>query len=104
MSPGISRVTSMKTDIAGTIHMLLEDDTEVAGGKTRSEGFYTQSTDDGKTFSKPTKISVNSLGSIDSSMTLDQAGNIFIAWCSGKSLDQGNAIYLSKSIDGGKTF
>jgi hypothetical protein len=88
----------------GTIHLLFEDDTQVAGGGQGSEIFYAQSLDNGKTFSKPIKISAGSQVSNSSKLAVDPKGNIYAVWTDQNSSRTISTIIFSRSTDGGKSF
>jgi hypothetical protein len=99
---GFTRPGGLKFDAKGIAHAVFEDDTNdvnVFG----NEVFYMQSTDGGKTYSKPLKISDDSSNSFGASFAVDAAGNIYVNWTSFDN-DFLGVISFVKSTDGGKSF
>lgn len=96
-------------DSDGTIHLAFYDDTDEG-----SQGFgvyYAQSTDGGRTYSKPVKVSPNGAISSLPVLKIDPSGAVYVFWRYEKRELQGNAlvtvrrsVFFSKSTDGGKTF
>lgn len=92
-----------KVDAAGTVHVVFDDDSV----KVRStEVFYAQSTDGGRNFSNSVKVSGASTLATQSTLTLDSAGNPYIAW-TGVNPTPANgtfATFVLRSTDHGNTF
>jgi hypothetical protein len=105
-SPGFSRINTngLKKGPDGVIHMVFEDDSSVAGGSVGGQVFYTQSTDEGRTYSTPVKISGESQISSSSALAVDTEGNIFVVWTDENVFRTLSTVFFSKSVDGGKTF
>ncbi|MEW6732452.1 MAG: sialidase family protein [Acidobacteriota bacterium] len=111
---------SIKVDANGTIHVCFLDDSNTKFvEKTASAGFkssffdrdifYKQSTDGGKTFSTPVRLPVDapnlSFARNRAILTVDNKGNIYVAFDSDDlNALKSNALFLTKSTDGGKTF
>jgi hypothetical protein len=96
-------------DSSGTIHLAFYDDTDEG-----SQGFgvyYAQSTDGGKTYSRPVKLSTGGAVSALPVLKIDPSGTVYVFWRYEKRELRGNAVttvrrsvFFAKSIDGGKTF
>ncbi|MEW6210925.1 MAG: sialidase family protein [Acidobacteriota bacterium] len=96
-------------DSAGTIHLAFYDDTEE--GPQGFAVYYSQSTDGGRTYSRPARISPGGAISALPVLKVDPSGTIYIFWRYEKRELRGNAlaivrrsVFFSKSTDGGKTF
>src|SRR5262249_47580352 len=83
------------------IHLVFDDDTT---NVQESNAYYTKSTDGGLTYSTPVNIAPGASLAIDSSLALDAAGNVYVAWTGVKAGASGLAVFLSKSTDGGNSF
>ncbi|MEW6733343.1 MAG: exo-alpha-sialidase [Acidobacteriota bacterium] len=102
-TPGFSlgAAQGVQVDKTGTVHLVFEDDTNNIDG---NDIFYTQSVDNGKTFTNPIKVSTNATFSFRSRLALDATGNIYVVWVSPRTGAPGNTIFFSKSTDRGKSF
>jgi hypothetical protein len=96
-------------DAAGTIHLAFYDDTEE--GPQGFAVYYCQSTDGGRTFSSPAKLSAGGAISALPVLKIDPSGTVYIFWRYEKRELRGSAlavvrrsVFFSKSEDGGKTF
>jgi hypothetical protein len=104
-TPGLSIVNSgLQIDAEGTAHLVYDDDTAVAGGKIGSEVFYRRSTDGGRTYSNPIKLSAGSQNSFDSALALDKSGNLNVVWTTVNAARTAATLFHSRSTDGGVTF
>lgn len=93
-----SGASSVKVDAKGVVHLAYVE----VGLLTQTDSlFYKQSADGGKTFSSPIKVSANTQPN-NFALALDPNGNVYIAYSGFSSTNGG--IFLSKSVDGGKTF
>src|SRR4029078_9052989 len=92
-----------RVDAAGTIHVVFDDDSvKIRGGDV----FYTQSTDAGRTFSGPIKLSVTVPQALQSTLALDSGGNPCVVWTGpNPNPAQGTfATFFMRSTDHGSTF
>jgi len=98
-----SMQAGIKVDAAGTVHVVFDDDS----AKVRSDDvFYTQSTDAGRMFSAPIKLSATSSLAVQSTLALDSVGNPYIVWTGvNPNPAQGTfATFFTRSTDHGGTF
>ena len=81
---------------ANNIYIVWSDD-----GLGNADILFTKSTDGGKTFSKPVKLS-NSIGTSAAPVLNLNGNNVYVAWHD--DTYKNFEIYFTKSTDGGKTF
>jgi hypothetical protein len=99
-SPGFTSLAGApKIDSAGAIHVVYDDDSQNVTG---SDVFYRRSTDRGRTFSAPLRISTNSTTGAGGDLALDSAGNPSVAYTSVNGAT--GEIWFTSSTDRGATF
>lgn len=103
-SQGYNLKSKLVVDNKNTMHLIFQDDTQIVGKSDSIVGqtFYQQSTNSGKTFSTPRKISNLDFDSDSPDITTDSKGNIYIVFQT--FVDSMRSILFTKSTDGGKTF
>jgi hypothetical protein len=94
--------SGLRIDQAGTIHVVYDDDSAVAAGG--SQVFYSKSLDGGRTYSPPAVISGNSVMAGDSTLAVDQAGNLYATWLDVDQVKGTARVMVSTSSDRGASF
>jgi hypothetical protein len=98
--PGLAASPQVAGDSSGSIYL-----TWMASSSSSTIFFnhaeFSRSDDGGGTFTFP--VTVFSSGGF-AHMALDSAGNIFVSWLGSSISSTNNSAFVSRSIDGGKTF
>jgi hypothetical protein len=94
--------SGLRIDQAGTIHVVYDDDSAVAAGG--SQVFYSRSLDGGRSYSAPAVISGNSGISVESTVAIDQAGNLYATWLDVDQVKGTARVMVSTSSDRGASF
>ena len=86
-------------DSSGTLHVVYDDDTQNVTGW---DVVYRRSTDRGRTWSAPLKVSTNTTSATNGVLALDAAGNPYVVY----TLLNGTTteIWMTRSTDGGSSF
>src|SRR5262249_30528844 len=102
-SRGFSSLQSgMKVDQTGVIHLVYDDDSAVAAGG--NQVVYSRSSDGGRTYSAPVSISGSSGLVIESTLAIDPAGNLYVAWLAVDLVKNTSRVMVSTSSDHGASF
>jgi len=94
--------SGIRIDQGGTVHLVYDDDSAVGAGG--SQVFYSKSADGGRTYSAPAVISGSSRLSIESTLALDQAGNLYATWLDVDEIRGTARVMVSTSSDRGASF
>src|SRR5262249_44429723 len=102
-SRGFSSLQSgMKVDQTGSIHLVYDDDSAVAAGG--NQVVYSRSSDGGRTYTAPVSISGSSGLVIESTLAVDPAGNLYVAWLAVDPVKNTSRVMVSTSSDHGVSF
>jgi hypothetical protein len=100
-----SMQAGIKVEAGGTIHLVVDDD---SANVNEDDVLYFQSTDGGRTFSAPVKISTNTAPAfaLQSTLALDPAGNPYLVWTgvNPNPAQGGLGTFFSRSTDHGQSF
>ena len=94
--------SGLRVDQAGTVHLVYDDDSAVGAGG--SQVFYSKSSDGGRTYSAPAVISGNSADSIEPTLAVDAAGNLYATWLDLDPVKGTARVMVSSSSDRGASF